>query len=210
MNKGADTMGKEDIIHPGSLRDVALQTSKNFKSSWVELGRVLYSIWKDKLYREWDYQQFDIYVSKELGIRKQTSLKLLRSYYFLEKEEPMYLQKEYTEDAEATEIPSYEAVDVLRLAKSKNIGDDDYAKLKENLFVKGKDSKEIKRDLTAMMRQREEVDPEEAWQKKKEANIRRFIGTLKSLKREMDETKILPSAMAQEVNALIKKLESQL
>jgi len=200
----------QDVVHPGSMRDVALQASKSFKSSWVELGRVLYSIWKDKLYREWDYQQFDIYVSKELGIRKQTSLKLLRSYYFLEKEEPMYLQKEYAEDADSKEIPSYEAVDVLRLAKSKNIDEEDYAKLKDDLFVKGKDSKEIKRDLTTMMRQREEVDPEEAWQKKKESNIRRFIGTLKSLKREMDESKILPSAMAHEVNALIKKLESQL
>ncbi|MFA6378256.1 MAG: hypothetical protein WCX16_00560 [Candidatus Omnitrophota bacterium] len=201
---------KQDIIHPGSMRDVALEASKSFKSSWVELGRVLYSIWKDKLYKEWNYQQFDIYVSKELGIRKQTSLKLLRSYYFLEKEEPMYLQKEYADDAEAKEIPSYEAIDVLRLAKSKNIDGEDYAKLKEDLFVKGKDSKEIKRDLTTMMRQREEIDPQEAWQKKKETNIRRFIGTLKSLKREMDETKILPAAMAQEVNALIKKLESQL
>jgi len=201
---------RQDIIHPGSMRDVALQASKSFKSSWVELGRVLYSIWKDKLYKEWDYQQFDIYVSKELGIRKQTSLKLLRSYYFLEKEEPMYLQKEYADDADAKEIPSYEAVDVLRLAKSKNIDEEDYAKLKDNLFVKGKDSKEIKKDLTAMMRQREEIDPQEAWQKKKETSIKRFIGTLKSLKREMDESKILPAAMAQEVTALIKKLETQI
>ncbi len=203
-------MKKEEVVHPGSMRDVALEASKSFKSSWVELGRILYSIWKDKLYKEWDYQQFDIYVSKELGIRKQTSLKLLRSYYFLEKEEPMYLQKEYAEDADSREIPSYEAVDVLRLAKSKNIGEEDYVKLKEDLFVKGKDSHEMKKDLTAMMRQREELDPQEAWQKRKETNIRRFIGTLRSLKREMDETKILPSAMAQEVNALIKKLESQL
>ena len=203
-------MAKEQIIHPGSMRDVALQASKSFKSSWVELGRVLYSIWKDKLYREWDYQQFDIYVSKELGIRKQTSLKLLHSYYFLEKEEPMYLQKEYAEDADAAEIPSYEAIDVLRLAKSKKIDEDDYAKLKENLFVKGKDSREIKKDLTAIIREREELDPQEAWQKRKESNIKRFIGTLKSLKREMDETKILPTAVAQEVSALIKKLESQL
>lgn len=203
-------MGQNDIIHPGSMRDLALETTKKFKSSWVELGRVLYAIWKDKLYREWGYQQFDVYVSKELGIRKQTSLKLLRSYYFLEKEEPQYLQKEYTEEAEAAEIPSYEAVDVLRLAKNKDISEDDYAKLKDNLFVKGKDSREIKKDLTVMMRQRQEIDPEEAWQKKKESNIRRFIGTLKSLKREMDETKILPADMAREVNALIKKLESQL
>jgi hypothetical protein len=204
-------MPKEDIFESqASLRDLALQASKSFKSSWVELGRVLYTIWKDKLYKSWGYQQFDAYVSKEVGIRKQTSLKLLRSYYFLEKEEPSYLQKDFTEEAEAAQIPSYEAVDVLRLARSKDLDEQDYQKLKDNLFVKGKDSREIKKDLTLMMRQREELDPQEAWQKKKETNIKRFIGALKSLKREMDESKLLPAAMAQEVNTLIKKLEDQI
>jgi len=203
-------MKKEDTIQSGSLRDLALQSSKSFKSSWVELGRVLYSIWKDKLYKEWDYQQFDVYVAKELGIRKQTSLKLLHSYYFLENEEPKYLQKDYAQEAKATEIPSFEAIDILRLAKNKNIDEDDYAKLKEDLFVKGKDSKEIRKDLTTIMRERAELDPQEAWKKRKETNIKRFIGALKSLKREMEESKILPAMMAQEVTALIKKLESQL
>ena len=203
-------MQKQDVIEPGSLRDSAVQASKSFKNSWIALGRVLYSVWRDKLYKEWDYQQFDAYVTKELGIRKQTSLKLLRSYYFLEKEEPKYLQEEYVEDADPVQIPSYEAIDVLRLAKSKELDAQDYAKLKENLFSKGKDSKEIKKDLTAFMRQREELDPDELWERKKQSNVKRFITTLKSLKREMEESKILPAAMASEVNALIKKLESQL
>jgi len=194
----------------GSLRESAREASKTFKNSWIGLGRVLYSIWRDKLYKDWGYQEFDTYVTKEVGIRKQTSLKLLRSYYFLEKEEPHYLQEEYAEDAAPTQIPSYEAVDVLRLAKSKKLDSHDYAKLKENLFSKGKDYREIKKDLTALIRQREELEPEEAWEKKKQANVKRFITTLKSLKREMEESKILPAAMAGEINTLIKKLESQI
>lgn len=203
-------MQKENILQSASMREAAVQASKNFKNSWVDLGRVLYSIWRDKLYKEWGYQQFDAYVTKEVGIRKQTSLKLLKSYYFLEKEEPKYLQEEYTQDADATEIPSYEAIDVLRLAKSKKLDASDYAKLKENLFSKGKDSREIKKDLTAIMRQREELDPDELWQKKKETNVKRFITTLKSLKREMEESKILPAGMAGEITTLIKKLEDQI
>jgi hypothetical protein len=203
-------MQNQDSIQPGSLRDSAVQASKSFKNSWVALGRVLYSIWRDKLYKEWGYQQFDAYITKELGIRKQTSLKLLRSYYFLEKEEPQYLQQEYAEEVSAAKIPSYEAIDVLRLAKSKKLDDEDYAKLKENLFTKGKDSREIKKDLTALIREREEFSPEEAWEKKKQSNVKRFITTLKSLKREMEESKLLPAAMANEVVVLIKKLESQI
>lgn len=193
-----------------SLRESAREASKNFKNSWVSLGRVLYSIWRDKLYKDWGYQEFDTYVTKEVGIRKQTSLKLLRSYYFLEKEEPKYLQEEYAEEADPNQIPSYEAVDVLRLAKSKKLASQDYAKLKENIFSKGKDSREVKKDLTALIRQREEFEPEEAWERKKQANVKRFITTLKSLKREMEDSKILPAAMASEINSLIKKLESQI
>ena len=94
-----------------SLRYRILQDAKNFKTSWVSLGRALYTVWKDKLYKEWDYSTFDIYTSREIGLRKQTALKLLRSYYFLEKEEPRYLSEHYAESAEAANIPGYEAID---------------------------------------------------------------------------------------------------
>jgi hypothetical protein len=199
-----------DVEEPKSLRDLAIDTAKSFKNSWIELGRVLYSIWRDKLYKEWGYQQFDTYVTKEIGIRKATSLKLLRSYYFLEKEEPVYLQKEYFEQSDPARVPSYEAVDVLRQAKEKNLDHQDYQKLKEDIFVKGKDSKEIRKDLTTLMRQRNEVDHEEAWQQKKQVNIKRFITTLKSLKREMEEAKSLPFNIAQDISLLIEKIEDHL
>ena len=197
-------------VQEGSMRDLAIKSSKNFKKSWIDLGRVLYSIWRDKTYKEWGYQNFDTYVTKEVGIRKATSLKLLKSYYFLEKEEPLYVEKEYADNADAKEIPSYEAVDVLRQAKEKNINHEDYQSLKEKVFLKGKDSKEVRKDLTLFMREREELDPEEAWQKRKQTNIKRFVGTLKSLKREMEDSKILPAQIAKEVNSLIAKLEDQL
>jgi len=198
------------MAEPSSLRDLAITTAKDFKNSWIELGRVLFSIWRDKHYKEWGYQQFDTYVTKEIGIRKATSLKLLRSYYFLEKEEPAYLQQDYLQGTDPAKVPSYEAIDVLRRAKEKNLDRQDYQKLREDIFVKGKDSKEIRKDLTTLIREREEYDPEEAWQRKKQTNIKRFIGTLKSLKREMEDTKLLPDKIAREVNSLIAKLEEQL
>ncbi len=198
------------MVQECSLRDLALKSAKSFKQSWIDLGRALYTIWKDKLYKEWGYEKFDTYVTKEIGIRKQTALKLLKSYYFLEKEEPAYLDKDYTESAQSAGIPSYEAIDVLRQAKNKKVNDEDYQSLKEKIFLKGKDSQEVRRDLTTLMREREELDPEEAWQKRKETNIKRFIGTLKSLKREMEDSKILPTDMSREVNNLIAKLEQQI
>jgi len=202
---------KMQDMDESSIRYHILQNAKSFKTSWVELGRALYTVSKDKMYKEWGYSSFDIYTAKEIGIRKQTAMKLLRSYYFLEKEEPEYLKKDYLETADASKIPSYEAVDVLRQAKNKkSIDDRDYSSLKKEIFEKGKDAKEVKKDLTAMMRQREELEPEEAREKKKISTVRRFVGVLKSLKHEAEILKLLPAPLIKEAAVLIDKLEEEL
>jgi len=197
-------------LDQSSLRYHALESAKNFKTSWVELGRVLYTVYKDKLYKEWGFGNFDIYASREIGIRKQTALKLLRSYFFLEKEEPTYLKAGYAESQDAASVPGFESIDLLRLAKNKKLDQDDYHQLREQVFTKGKDARQLKRDLTSIIRQREELDPEEARQKKKAAIVRRFLGTLKSLKQELQISKMLPVPLLREAESLIKKLEEQL
>ncbi|MBN2830912.1 MAG: hypothetical protein JXL82_01345 [Candidatus Omnitrophica bacterium] len=170
-------------LEEGSLRYHVLESVKNFKSSWIELGRSLYSVYKDKIYKEWGFATFDAYTAKEIGIRKPTAMKLSRSYFFLEKEEPAYLRDAYTESADAAKLPGYEAIDLLRKARGKKtLDDEDYRKLKKDIFENGKDTREIKRDLTALIRERQELEPEEAYRKKRVSMLRRFLGSLKSLK----------------------------
>ena len=138
-------------------------------------------------------------------------MKLLKSYYFLEKEEPQYLKQEYIQGAEASVIPSYESVDLLRQAKTKKTLDaDDYAGLKKEVFENGKDAREVKKDLTALIRQRQELEPEEAHEKKRLSTLRRFLGTLKALKQEAEMGKLLPAPLIKEMNALVSKLEDEL
>jgi len=198
-------------LEEGSLRYHVLECSKNFKTSWIELGRSLYSVFKDKSYKEWGFSNFDIYCAKEIGIRKQTAMKLLRSYYFLEKEEPQYLKQDFIEAKDASSVPSYESIDLLRRAKNKKTLDaQDYSELKSKIFEKGKDAREVKKDLTQMIRQREELEPEEAREKKKFSAVKRFISTLKALKRELEIAKLLPSPLIKEAESLIRKLEDQI
>ncbi|MFA5177287.1 MAG: hypothetical protein WC440_03945 [Candidatus Omnitrophota bacterium] len=198
-------------LDAGSLRYHVLESAKNFKTSWIELGRSLYSVWKDKLYKDWGFSTFDAYTAKEIGIKKPTAMKLLRSYYFLEKEEPVYLKDDYVESADTAKVPSYEAVDLLRKAKDKKTLDsEDYSKLKKDIFEGGKDAQQIKRDLTSLIRQREELEPEEAYRKKRVATLRRFIGSLKALKQEAEISKLLPAPLIKEAQELIKKIEEQI
>src|SRR3989338_6044779 len=182
---------KMDNLDPGSLRYQALESAKHFKTSWVELGRALYSVWKDKYYKEWGCVKFDSYAAREIGIRRQTAAKLLRSYYFLEKEEPDYLKEEFRESRDAAAVPSYEAIDVLRQAKNKEgLDKEDYANLKKEIFDSGKDAGEARRDLTSLIRQRREQDPGEAQEKRRLATVRRLLSTLKALKNEAELLKL--------------------
>ena len=110
---------EQELNKDTEMRDEALATAKKFKTVWVDLGRTLYTIYKDKLYRAWGYQTFDGYVTKEIGIKKQTSVKLLRSYYFLEKDEPAYLKDDFIKNTATAKVPEYETIDILRRAKAK-------------------------------------------------------------------------------------------
>jgi hypothetical protein len=198
-------------LDENSLRYHILASAKSFKTSWVELGRALYSVWKDKMYKDWGYGTMDAYTGKEIGIRKQTAMKLLKSYYFLEKEEPHYLRDDYVHSADAANVPSYESIDLLRLAKSKKgLDSEDYANLKREVFENGKDHREVRKDLVSMMRQRQELEPEEALRNKKLSTVRRFLGALRALKQECELSKLLPAPLIKEAAGLIRKLEDEL
>jgi len=201
---------KMEGVAPDSLRYKVLDNAKMFKTSWVGLGQALYAVWKDKSYREWGYIKFDTYTAKEIGIRKQTALKLLRSYFFLEKEEPQYLTKEYSEATSCATVPTYESVDVLRLAKKrKNIDTSDYASIRRGVLEKGKDVREVKKDLTALIKQREELEPEEARQKRKDALVKRLLSVLKSVKKEIKISHTLPAQLIKDTEKLIDSLEAE-
>jgi len=198
-------------IGPDSMRREVLESAKSFKESWIRLGQALYSVWKDKLYKDWGFTEFDTYTRKEIGIRKDTALKLLRSYYFLEKEEPDYLKNSYRKMKNTASLPSYEAIDALRLASKKKLLDsEDYADIKKKVLYDGKDVREIKRDLTQLIKRREELEPDEARQKRRQALLKRFIGTLRSIKNELKASKLLSAQVLSDTDKLLSRLESEL
>jgi len=202
---------KMENLDINSLRYHILESAKQFKCSWIELGRSLYSVWKDKMYKEWGYASFDIYAAREIGIRKQTAMKLLKSYYFLEKEEPQYLKNEYTSSTQPAQLPSYESVNILRQAKNnKGLDENDYRDLKKEVFEKGRDAQEIKKNLGVIIRQRQEMDPEEAQEKKSRAVLNRLLGQLRLLKQEVAVLKLLPAPLVKDLDNLIRNIGQEI
>ncbi len=201
---------KYENIPAEALRQEILQHAKDFKTSWIALGQALYTVWRDKLYHGWGYEEFEHYIVGELGIKKQTALKLVKTYFFVEQEEPTYLKEEYRESRETPVVPSYETLDVLRLAhQSKELTRDDYAKLRKNVFEKGKHEGLLRKDLTALMKERKVVDPEEEREKRNENSVKRLLTALRAFKKDMETLRLVPQEIVDEAEFLIKKLERE-
>ena len=140
-------------LSPESLRYRVLESAKNFKNSWIELGQYLYAVYKDKLFKDWGYGTFEAYCAKEIGIRQPTAMKLLKSYYFLEKEEPQYLKKRSDEESKPTETADLDSVNALRLVKAnENISERDYEKIREEVLDKGQEPAEVKKKIKYLLK----------------------------------------------------------
>lgn len=198
-------------ISDNLLREQIHQHSKDFKTSWVKLGQALYTVFNDKIFKLWGYEKFEYYVEKEIGIKKQVAMKLLKTYYFLEHEEPSYLKAEYLETVEPAVLPSCDTVNVLRLAKrNKELPKEEYDKLKSKVFVEGKDAPTIRKDLVALMKQRQELDPDEEREKRNTSAVRRFVNAFRSFKKDMEVLKLISPDIVEQIEGCVMKLEIEI
>ncbi|MBF0504639.1 MAG: hypothetical protein HQL14_06000 [Candidatus Omnitrophica bacterium] len=193
-----------------NLRIHIASHAKNFKLSWVQLGQGLYAVWRDKLYSAWGFEKFEDFCVRELGIKKPLALKLVKTYFFVEQDEPVYLKKEFSESREVSVIPGYEGLDVLRRARGhKELTREDYTKLRKDIFEKGRDASLVRKDLTVMIKERKKIDPDEARQERRDQSVRRLVAALKSFKKDMETLKLVQPGIIEEAESLLKRLEEE-
>ena len=197
----------------GSLRHQTLEAAKRFKASWIELGRMLWTVYREKKFREWGYLTFEAYCAKEVGIRAPTAKKLLHSYYFLEKEEPSTLRRLTSEQPPAapSQVPSADSVNLLRLLKNREeVPAEDYQKVRSYVLEKGKEAQEVRREVQSLLQENRKADPEEVEKARSKSAVRRMIGTLKALRQQLSGGELVPKKILAEVDGLAKKLEELL
>lgn len=195
------------------LRKKTLDAAKRHKASWIELGQFLYSIHKDKLYKGWGFLAFETYCKKELGLKDSTAAKLLKSYLFLEKEEPRLaaIPNASSEEKIPDTIPSYESVNLLRLAKeNKNIPTEDFAELRQSVIREAKEPKEVRAQMKKIIEEQNPRSEKEVRKTKRNAAIKRLVSTLMSTKMELESDGLLPGYLAKQMNELMEKLKAQI
>ncbi len=133
----------DDLPH-GSMRRRVLECARQFKSSWVDLGRLLSQVRRESLWREWGYPSFDAYCAKELFIRKQTAEKLTMSYGFMERHEPDLVRVDAPRPA-----PSFEVIEVLSRAEAAGrLSDDGWREMREDVLERPPSPAALNRQLS--------------------------------------------------------------
>jgi hypothetical protein len=194
-----DLQKKAQSVPSGSFRHTVLQAARRFKSTWAELGKLLIQVRDEAKYEEWGHPSFEAYCLKELHIKKQTALKLTRSFSFLAKHESPEVLKEADFPQQA---PAFEVVEVLADAADRGqLSPAEYRSLRDSIWNPEKPAAELKREFAERFpRPPPEPPPEEM-------QLRRLAQAARKLASELSGARRVPSAIAERAAALADDLE---
>lgn len=185
---------------PGSFRQTVVLAARRFKSSWVELGKLLVKVRNEALFEDWGYPSFEAYCLAELRIRKQTAEKLVRSFSFLDKHEPERMERPQVVE----EAPAFEVVEVLAQAEDRGqLSASEYKSIRDAIWNPEKPTSELRRELT-------ERFPAPESSTSDLASLKRLWGLSKRLAAELHAHKKVPRAVAERADALAGDLEDLL
>jgi len=194
-----DIQQKAQSVPPGSFRHTVLVSAKRFKSTWAELGKLLVQVRDEAKYEEWGFPSFEAYCLKELHIKKQTALKLTRSFSFLAKHEPPEAVKEEDFPQKA---PAFEVVEVLADAADRGqLSPSEYRSLRDSIWNPEKSATELKREFSERFPRPPPEPPPENVQ------LRRLAQMARKLASELSGTRKVPSAVAERAAALADDIE---
>jgi len=199
---------KLNQLDENSFRYDVLHSALKFKTNWIELGEKLYKVYHEKSYKEWGYDTFDKYCSKEVGIRKKTIEKLTNSYYFLQKHEPEVLE-DYSKKNVA-EIPDYNTINLLSQIKSdENVTEEIFDEFKEAAFNEGCTDRALKKRYNNLLDElkTDDEENEENEQQLQLKHIMFLVNSFEKIDRKIEDMQDLPVDIKTDVKKLLTRLK---
>lgn len=196
-NAEAVIAAKISEVPPGSFRQTVLLAAKRFKSSWVDLGKLLVKVRNEALFEEWGYPSFEAYCLAEVRIKRQTAEKLTKSFSFLDKHEP----KAMSQDDIVETAPAFEVVQVLADAEERGqLSAQEYRSIRDSIWNNDKPVSELKRELV-------EQFPAPESRQNDAAQLKRLASWARKLAAELSGNRKVPRAVADRAEALAEEVE---
>ena len=182
----------------GSFRRKVLESARRFKSTWVELARLLAQVRSEESWREWDHPSFEAYCTRELFLTRATAEKLTMSYGFLERREPVLARSR-----DAGEAPPFEVIEVLSRAEAAGrLDDDSWKGMREEVLGGELDRAEVSRKIA----ERHGAAPR-APQPSPEERHARLAATARRLAEACQADPDVPAAIRRHARELAEALE---
>ncbi len=187
-------------LDPASERYQVLASARRFKSSWVELGEQLLKVQAQGRFRDWGYDSFEEYCSREIRIKQPTAQKLTLAYRYLEKEEPELLVRR----TELVPPPDYRSVDLLRRAREEEtLPDEEYAALRRAVL------EEERSHPTVLRRFRDLAAPRQPEEERLRQQLAAALASARRLQTALEPVPDLPTDFPDQLGRVIARLEEQ-
>jgi hypothetical protein len=191
-------------VAPDGFRQTVLTAARRFKSTWVELGKLLVQVRDQASFEAWGYPSFEAYCLGELRIRRQTALKLTRSFSFLDRHEPEAAResaRESSSSGQPAAPPPFEVVEVLAQAEERGqLSAQEHKSIRDSIWSDERPASELRRELTERFGGPEpKASPE--------AELKRLWSLAKRLHTELAANKKVPRAVVERAEAVAGDLE---
>lgn len=190
---------RAEDLPEGSVRRRVLEGARRFKAAWVELGRLLSEVKRERLWGEWGYPSFERYCTKELFIRASTAEKLTLSFGFLERHEPVLARSKGESKA-----PPFEVIEVLSRAEAAGrLSQSDWRELRDEVLERPPTPAAMNRQLV----ERYGAPPPRPAPRKAE-RIARLAALARRVSEACREEAAIPRTVAQRAAELAGELET--
>ncbi len=200
-------------LEVGCLRWRVLAALKMFRASWVDLGRFLNEVVYGGDYKEWGYDDLEVYCARELGLKKPTVQKLMISYNYMRKYEAERLGRleagaDAGDDGEAAGAPDYQTVELLdRVRRAEGIEEGEMEELHRRAFADGDGGdetalrKELRQRLRPPVAGADHIDAGRA-------ELVRVVRAARALRKAMSATDAVPEGLRERLETALVEVEA--
>lgn len=198
-------------LQPGTLRHQVMTALRQFRASWVELGRLLNEVVYGGDYKEWGYDDFEVYCARELGLKKPTVQKLMISYNYMKKYESKRLH-DFEDDAEksaAPEIPDFQTVELLdRVRRRDEMPEERINELHRRAFEGENDEPELRRELRQYLRPQMSESEMHEGAENRNRELSGILRAARELRRRLVTTHAVPDGLKERLEQCLIELEA--
>lgn len=192
------------LLDPESTQAEILLATRDFRSSWLNLGRLLKQVAYGGDYKEWGYESFELYCARALGLKKPTVKKLMVSYSYMQSRHQALLDRSETAatEAERPTVPDYQTIELLHRAHENNIVDEEALReVEARVFAGDVDEGFARQEIRGMLK------PAGIPAVERSVELDDIRKTARLLRRKLDASAAVPEGLRERMGEMLDEVE---